>query len=74
MFNGFHEIHRDHREEGRQIDAATGAPERAISQRTYNAVRARIDRWLKAGWATEEQRRALAAHLLDGMEQTEESA
>jgi hypothetical protein len=50
------------------VDAAAPAHVKATSQRLYGYLLIRVDKWLHSGWATPEQRRALAAGITAGLQ------
>ena len=46
------------------VDADAPAHVKATSRRLYGYLLARVDKWLASGWATPEQRRALASWVV----------
>ena len=53
------------------VTADAPAHVKATSRRLYGYLLARVDKWLESGWATPEQRRALAAWVVVGLEDGE---
>lgn len=54
-----------------RVGPNSDAPLKATSHRLYQYLLARVDKWLESGWATPEQRRALAAWVVAGLEDGE---
>jgi len=51
-----------------RIETDSPAHMKATSHRVYGALLTRIDRWLENGWATPEQRRAMAGWIIAGLD------